>query len=154
MKKVLLGIITVLMIMGLSSDLRAQIPNITTWMIHGGCYHDSQDQHIEFLEITEPFILTINLKRKIMTLDDPQRSREYTRIGPFIENDNRDNVFDAVDEKGVECRIVAAITSRVGYVKIEVAVIYSTHILHWEGILFKQEPKLQANKNKSYEKSI
>jgi len=150
MKKVLLGIITMLMILGLSSDLRAQSDTTSTWTIVSGCLHDSQDAHLNDLDIPEPFLVTINTVDNVITLDDPQRPRVYTATGPLYSRKLSNGIqyqFEAVDEKGVESIVSVVVFMSKGSVGILLNVAYSTHGFYWLGSFLKEEPKIQANTN-------
>ena len=150
MKKLLLGIITVLMIIGLSSDVRAQSDTTSTWKIYSGCFHDSQDEHLRDLDIAEPFMLTINTVSNILTFDDPNEPKEYTATGEVYSrrlNNGIQYQFEGVDEKGVECIISVVLYMTKGSISILVNVVYPTHGLYWIGKFLKEEPKIQASTN-------
>ena len=148
MKKVLLSmIIAMFMIMGLSSDTRAQSDSISTWTINKACFHDSQDVHLYDVDVPEPFVLTINTESNVITLDDPQRSREYTLTGPTGTRRGATAMqfrFDAVDEKAVECKISVIFYMDGGKTKISFSVQYPTMIMYWSGTFIEEERKIQA----------
>ena len=148
MKKVLLSmIVAMFMIMGLSSDTRAQSDSVSTWTINKACFHDSQDVHLYDVDVPEPFVLTINTESNVITLDDPQRSREYTLTGPT--GTRRSTIakqfrFDAVDEKAVECKVSVIFYMEGGLMKISLSVKYPNMIMYWSGTFIEEERKIQT----------
>ena len=138
-----------MMIIGVSS-VQAQSDTTSSWKIVSGCFHDSQDEHLEDLDIAEPFILTINKASNVITLNDPQEPREFTATGELYSRNLSNGIqyqFEAVDDKGVECIIGVVLFMKKGSVSILINVVYPTHGFYWVGSFIKEEPKIQAKTN-------
>ena len=148
MKKVLLGIITVLMIIGTSSNLHSQSDTKREYQVVSACIHDSQDQHLYNTydtDVSEPYTITVTLQDSItlLVINDPERERKYTLTGLNTARSGNKKLlyFTGIDDKGVECKVVAIIYPNNDVV---ICVAYPTIILYWSGVFIEEEHKIQT----------
>ena len=152
MKKVLLGIIvTIFMIIGMSTSVQAQIDSTSEWKVVSACMHDSQDEHLYYTNSdSQPYTLTINIQENTISINDPEREREYVLTGPNYVQKGSNGAkfyFDGIDEKLVKCQIEVTLFTKQGNVYVIIRTVYPNLILYWAGTLIEEESKIQASIN-------
>lgn len=142
-------IMIMFMIIGLSSNARAQSDTTISWKVVSACLHDSQDQHLYNTDVSESYTITATAQdtTTLLVINDPERERKYTLTGPIGIERGFDRVklyFYGIDDKLVECEVIVTLFMNDN---IRIRVAYPNLILHWGGISIKEEPKIQANTN-------